>query len=274
MSFVSELREELVAAAEREQARRFPRFDLPVRPVLLAAAAAAAVALIVVIAAGSLSTAPDGDGPVVAEPTPEAVHDLFGGELTPNVRYRTRALVPAISFVVADDRWHTSDTEQPDALRLEHGEGFFEPGVERRPPGSLSFGRVIDVYDPSVRGLRASLTTAPADLYAWMRAHPDLDVGRAEPVTVAGVPGERFLVEVDFRRPTHPDPECRRRFQVTCTAISPGGSFQDGTLMQLTVLRTEPDPFVIAIEHFTRAGLREMEEVSAPVLDSLRIGVR
>lgn len=273
MSFVSELREELVAAAEREQARRLPRVELPVRHALLAAAAVAAVVIIVVIAAGSLDV-PEERRPVVEKPTPEAVRELFGGALTPNLRYRTRALVPAISFVVADDEWHTSNTEQLDALLLEHGEPFFDPGGERRPPGSLTFRRVIDVYDPAIKGLNASLTTAPVDLFAWMRAHPDLNVGRPRPVTVAGVPGERFSVEVDFRRPAHPDPQCRRRFQVTCTAIAPGGSFQDGTLMQLTVLQVEPDPLVISVEHFTRAGLREMEEVSAPVLESLRIGVR
>jgi hypothetical protein len=273
MSFVSELREELVAAAEREQARRLPLVDLPVRRTLLAAAAAAAVALVVVLAAGSLNVS-DEPAPVVEEPTPEVVRELFGGELTPNVRYRTRALVPAISFVVADDQWHTTDTEQPDVLVLDHGEGFFEPGGERRPPGALVFGRVTEVYDPAVRGLRASLTTAPSDLYAWFRDHPDLRVGRSEPVTVAGVPGQRFDVEVDFTRPTHPDPECRRRFQLTCSALGPRASFQDGTLMQLTILATEPDPLVISVEHFTRAGLREMEEAAAPVLESLRIGVR
>ena len=272
MSFVSDLRDELVAAAEREQARRLPRVELPVRQTLLAAAAAAAVALIVIIAAGSLSTARDEDGPVVAEPTPEPIRDLFGGELTPDVRYRTRALVPQISFVVADDEWKTTDTEQPDVLALEHGEGYFDPDGERRPPGLLVFGRVIEVYDPAVKRLSASLTTAPADLYGWYRAHPDLRVGRARPVTVAGVPGQRFDVEVDFDRPTHPDPQCRRLLQLTCTALGPGAAFQDGTLMQLTVLPTEPEPLVISVEHFTRAGLREMEKVSAPVLKSLRIG--
>ena len=271
MSFVTELREELVAAAEREQARRLPRFDLPLRPVLLAATAAAALALIVVIAAGSLSTAPD---EVVSEPTPEATRDLFGGELEPDVRYRTRELVPAISFIVADDEWSVIDTTSPTGLVLDHGQGFFEPDGERRPPGALSFGRVTKVYDPAVRGLRASLTSAPADLYAWDRAHPDLRVGPAEPVTVAGVPGVQYDVEVRFDRPTHPDPACRRFYQVTCTALGPGASLQDGTLMQTTILQTEPDPLVITVSHFTRAGLREMEKVSAPVLESLRIGVR
>ena len=74
-----------------------------------------------------------------------------------------------------------------------------------------------------------------------------------------------------FRRPAHGDPRCRERFQVTCTALSPRLSFQDRTLLQVTVLRTEPEPLVIMLEHFTRAGLRDLEEAAAPVLESLRI---
>jgi hypothetical protein len=272
VSFVSELREELVAAAEREQARRLPRIELPVRQTLLAAAAAAAVALIVVIAAGSLSTKPDEDGPVVAEPTPGTVRELFGGELTPDVRYQTRVFRPTLSFIVADDEWRAAVTDRPETLLLEHGEGWFEPDGERRLPPALTFTYVREVYDPAVRGLRASLTTAPLDLYGWLRDHPDLRVGPPRPVTVGHVPGERFSVEVRFDRPTHPDPECRRRLQVTCTALGPGGSLQDGTLLQMTILRTDPDPLVIIVDHFTRAGLRKMEEAAAPVLESLRIG--
>jgi hypothetical protein len=272
MSFVSELRQELVDAAEREQARRMPRVHVPVRRTLLAATAAAALALLVVIAAGSLSTAPD-DGPIVAEPTPGA-RPLFGGEIVPGVRYETRVFVPTLSFVVRDDEWRAAITDRPDVLLLERGEGWFEPGGERRPPAALSFGYIREVYDPSVRGLQASRIPAPTDLYAWLRAHPDLRVGPAEPVTVAGVPGERFLIEVRFDRPTHPDPECRRRWQVTCTAIDPRGSVQTGTLIQMTILETEPDRLVITVEHFTRAGLRDLEEAAAPVLESLRIGVR
>jgi hypothetical protein len=61
---------------------------------------------------------------------------------------------------------------------------------------------------------------------------------------------------------------------VTCTKLTPVMSFQDHTLLRVTILRTEPEPLVIMHEHFTRAGLRDLEEAAAPVLDSLRIGVR
>lgn len=274
MSFVEQLRDELVAAAEREQTRRLPRIALPARHAVLAATAAAVVTLLVVLAVGGLGTTPDREAPVAADPTPDS-RPLFGGSLEPGVRYETRAFVPALSFVVADDGWHTSDTELSDSLLLEYGEVWFDPAGERRPAGGLAFSRFTEVYDPSVRGsLEDSVRPAPTDLYAWLREHPDLRVGRAEQVTVAGVPGRQFDVEVRFDRPARPFPDCRRLMQVTCTTLTPGVFIQDGTLLRMTILQTEPDPLVITINHFTRAGLERMDEVAAPVLESLRIGVR
>jgi hypothetical protein len=269
--FVDELREELVAAAEREQFYR-PRLALSSPRTLLAVVATAAVAILVVFGAATLKGPVERDAPG-ADPTP-AVRPLFGGTLRPGVRYETRAFVPALSFVLADARWSAGDTTLPDELLLEHGEGTFDPGGERRPAGGLAFSRITEVFDPADRGPEPSPRPAPADLYSWLRTHPDLRVGPAEPVTVAGVPGERFDVEVRFDRPTYPVPMCRQRLQVACTTFTPGVFIQDGTLLQMTILQTEPDPLVITINHFTQAGLREMEQAAAPVLDSLRIGVR
>jgi len=271
--FVSALREQLVDAAEREQARRLPRVQTPGPRLVLAFASAAALALIVVLAAGALNPREVDDERQAAEPTPEG-RPLFGGDVERGVRYRTREFVPALSFAVADDEWHVVDTAERDVLVLDHGEGFFDPDGERRPPGGLWFTRVLQVNDPAVRGLAASVAPAPADLHAWMAAHPDLRVGPERPVTVGGVPGSTFGVTVRFRRPTHDFPDCRLRYQVTCTALTPRMAFQDHTLLRVTVLRTEPEPLVIMLEHFTRAGLRDLEEAAAPVLDSLRIGVR
>jgi hypothetical protein len=271
VSFVSELREELVAAAEREQARRLPRIVLPAGQTLAVAAAAAAVALVVVLVVGGLSSRPSDRTPAGPAPTPE-VRPLFGGTLEPRVRYETRAFVPTLSFAVADRKWRTIATDRPDSLLLEYGEGYFDPAGERRPPGGLEFSRMTDVYEPAVPDVGDSLTTAPADLYSWLRAHPDLRVGPAEPVTVAGVPGVRFDVDVRFDRPTHPYPECRRLLQVTCTTLAPEVFLQDGTLMRMTILQIEPDPLIVTLTHFTGTGLRQMEKFSAPVLESLRIG--
>jgi hypothetical protein len=231
------------------------------------------MAVALVLAAAALNPRPvdDSERPA-ATPTPET-RPLFGGTLTPDVRYETRVFVPALSFVMGDDKWRAVITDEPDLLQIERGESYFDPGVERRPPATLTFGYLREVFDPSVPGLQASRGPAPVDLHEWLRAHPDLRVGPAEPVTVGGVPGERFSIDVRFARPAHPDPECRRRWQVTCTALAPGASLQSGTLMQMTILRTEPDPLLITVDHFTRRGLREIEKATAPVLESLQIGV-
>jgi hypothetical protein len=268
--FVTALREQLVDAAERERERRLPRLHPPAPRLVLGAVATAAIALIVVLAVGGLNPRAPDDERQAAEPTP-AARDLFGGTLQPGVVYRTREFVPTLTFEVADTEWKVGDTTQSDLLVLDHGEAYFDPAGERRPPGGLWFTRVLEVYDPAVRALAASLAPAPADLHRWMRGHPDLRVGPPERVTVAGVPGESFGVEVRFRRPAHGDPRCRQRLQVTCTALTPRMSFQDRTLLRVTVLRTEPEPLVIMLEHFTRAGLRDLEEAAAPVLDSLTI---
>ena len=268
--FVTSLREQLVEAAERERVRRLPRVH-PKPRLVLAVAAAAAMALILLLAAGALNTRISDEERPATEPTP-AARDLFGGTLQPGVVYRTRAFVPTLTFEVADRDWHVGDTTQPDVLILDHGEPYFDPVANvRRPPAGLWFTRILEVYDPAVRSLPASLAPAPESLHAWMASHPDLRVGEARPVKVAGVTGERFDVEVRFRRPAHGDPRCREAIQLTCTALSPRLSFQDRTLLQVTVLPTEPEPLVIMLEHFTSAGLRDLEKAAAPVLESLRI---
>ena len=269
--FVSTLRQELIEAAVREERRRLPRLHPPKPRLAFAVVAAVAMVLIVLLAAGALRTTPVDDERQASPPRAEG-RDLFGGPVQPGVRYRTLAFVPTLTFEVADREWQAYATTEPDLLWLDHGEGYFDPvGGERRGPPSLWFTRILEVYDPTVRSLVASLAPAPADLHAWMRAHPDLRVGPTEPVTVAGVPGERFDVKVQFRRAAHPDPRCRERFQVRCTALTPNLSFQDHELLRVTVLETGPEPLVIAEQHFTRAGLRELQEAAAPVLESLRI---
>jgi hypothetical protein len=273
MSFVTELREELVAAAEREQTRRLPRFERPGPRLVLTAAAAAAMAVIVILAVSALNTKPvDRGREPVATPTPEG-RDLFGGSLQPDVRYRTRAFVPALSFVVADDEWYVGDSEQPSALVLDRRPRL-EPGEFARPFGFLAFDRITEVYAPRVPGLEASRVAAPADLQDWLRRHPDLRVSGSEPVTIGNVPGRRVEVEVRFSRPAHSDPFCRQRFLRTCTLLAPGISFLSGTRLSVTVLATEPQPLVITVGGVNERALAAVDKAAAPVLDSLRIGER
>lgn len=272
MSFVTELRAELVAAAEREQVRRLPRVARPGPRLVLALSAAAAMALIVLLAVSALSTRPLRDDSVVARPTPEA-RELFGGTLQPDVRYRTRAFVPTLSFVVPDNLWYVADTTRADALVLDRRRRL-EPGEFGRPPGWLAFDRLAELHDPAVRGLAASRIPAPADLYGWLRDHPDLRVGASESVTIAHVPGRSFPVEVRFTRPTHSDPFCRRTYLRTCTLLAPGLSFMNGTRMRIIILATEPQPLIVTVGGYNERALATVEKAAAPVLDSLRIGVR
>jgi hypothetical protein len=273
MSFVTELREELVAAAEREQTRRLPRIERPSPRLVLTAAAAAAMALIVVLAVSGLDPQPvdRGERPA-ARPTPEG-RDLFGGQLVPDVRYRTRSFVPTLSFEVPDRFWYGAVTDSPDVVIFDRHRDQ-KPGEFFRPLGGMRFDRISTVYDPGVRGLDASRVGAPADYIAWLRKHPDLRVSAPEPVQVANTPGQSVDVEVSFTRPAHGDPFCRNRFRVTCTLLAPTMSYSDGVRLRVIVLDTEPQPLIITIGGAGERALATVEKAAAPVLDSLRIGVR
>jgi hypothetical protein len=271
--FVEGLREQLVAAAEREQARRLPRLEGPGPRLVLAGVAAACMVLILVLAAGGVRTDPPGADRPAARPTPEG-RDLFGGTLQPGELYRTTAFVPTLAFAVQDGEWYVADTSASDALHLERRTPRLEPGDDWRMLGVLSFQRITEVYSPEVEGRTASLAPAPADLHAWLRRHPDLRVGPATEVTVAGVSGEQFDIEVRFKRPVHSDPECRRRFLRTCTLVWAGSSYLNGTRLRAIVLRTEPAPLVITMLGLNQRDVETVVNDSRPVLETLRIGVR
>jgi hypothetical protein len=185
------------------------------------------------------------------------------------VRYRTREFVPALSFVVADTEWLVRDATSSNRLVLDRRRRTAQPGSEVPPRAFLTFSRISEVYDPR----RRTEPLVVADLYAWMRRHPDLRVGRRAQVTVGGVPGESFHVTVRFTHPAIADPACRPA-PIVCTAIAPDLSLPDGTRLRAIVLRTEPDPLVIALSGQTQRDLQAVERPAAPVLRSLRIGVR
>jgi hypothetical protein len=268
--FVSTLREQLVDAAERESARRFPRVHAPAPRFVLAAAATAAMALLVLLAAGALNPRPAEEERQVAEPTPDA-RDLFGGTLEPDVRYRTTEFGPRLSFAVGDDRWMATDTTLTHELRLIRvTRGAPDPNPPRIQ--QLVFLRLDEVADPAVRGLATALRPAPGDLYAWLRDHPDLRVGPARAVTVAGVPGERFAIRFAFDRPAHVDPWCRQNELYTCTYVAPGINWPDGARVVMTVLDTKPEPLTIVMGGMTQSDVTAVQEAATPLLESLRIG--
>ena len=270
-SFVDQLREELVAAAAREQARTRSRIVLPpLRPLALATAGLALTAILVIAIAGGLSGDRVADERPVKPPAPEG-RPLFDGTLFPGERYRTRNLAPALSLVVTDDNWLATETESTDVLALSRvRRGGPEP---LGPWPTLVFQRIRELFDPGVRGLQAARVTAPADLHAWLARHPDLRVSTTEPVTVAGVEGVAFEVEVRFSRPVHNDPFCRETFRTTCTSLGPDLSLPDGWRLRMVELPLEPEPLTIFTVTTSPRRLEALNEVAAPVLDSLRIDI-
>ena len=271
MSYVEQLREELVAAAAREQARTRPHLPLPrLRPLVLATAGLAATALVALAIAGALRSDRDAVERPVKPPAPEG-RPLFDGTLFPGDRYRTRNFAFELSFVVADDKWQADETDSPNLIslaRVTRG----GPNTGPFPPSVLAFDRILEVHDPAVRGIDASRTPAPADLLAWFRDHPDLRVGTPEPVTIDGIRGTSVLIEPDFTRPAHNDPFCRDR-GFRCTLLWPTAFFGDGTRVRLIVLPAEPYPLVITASAANARRLAALERVAAPVFDSLRIDI-
>jgi hypothetical protein len=267
-TFVPALRAQLVAAAEREARQpapmRLPRPRLrPLVPVLVAAAVLAALVAV------ALKVSPDDEQRTVA-PRTEA-RPLFGGSLEAGVRYGTRAMQPALSFGLGDDRWLALVADSPDHLLLERRPPRgATPSGERAPESFLAFARPGPVYDPHERGLERSLTDPPADPVAWLRDHPDVDAGQPRPVTVAGHRGEVFDLTFRFSRPAHQAPECTPR-GIRCTALGPGDFHRNGWRQRVYVLDTRPGPLLIVLEGTTDAAMREVIAAAEPILGSLEI---
>jgi hypothetical protein len=263
--FVSELRRELVEAAERRERRRLRLPRVP-RPLALAAAAAACMAIAVAVV-----TLP-GDGPGGSVPaTSGGAKPLFGGSLAPDVRYTTRLQDPALSFQVDDDRWFAPDTSEPSHLALERRG---ERGASGKEPslGWLVFLRPTQVYDPAARGsLDAALADVPDDLLGWLRRHPDVRAGRPEPVTVAGMEGQQVDLTVAFSRPAHEDPYCRQTFGEVCTAIAPFMTPFNGERARVMVFEVDGAPYVIGIAALSERDLDALLPHAEAVLETLRV---
>jgi hypothetical protein len=103
-------------------------------------------------------------------------------ELRPAV-YRSEEFEPSLSFRVGAG-WSTSPPELPDSLLLTRG-----------VRGGVGFANAQEVYEPTKTGLPI-VVRAPEEMVGWFRRHPYLETTEPEPVTVGGVEGVRFDVEV------------------------------------------------------------------------------
>jgi len=229
--------------------------------LVLGAAATALLAAIVAFAASTtVNTGPSQPTPT-ATPTPASDRDLFGGSLEPRMRYRTQVFEPPMSFVPGDAEWLVVDASRPDSLVLERRDRTGQPGGELPSRSALIFSRINEVVDP-----RSGDAIHVDDLYPWFKQHPDLDVSRAEPVTLAGLDGLRFDERVRFRRPARPASVCRPQL-IECTLIAPNRYYAKGIRMHTILLPIGRAPLVIDIVGRTQ---RDLDKVEAPAEEVLR----
>jgi hypothetical protein len=234
-----------------------------VRRDQLVLGAVAAALLLGIVAFAATSTIPSHSEQPTPTATPASERDLFGGSLEPRVRYRTRSFAPTLSFVAGDTEWLVQEATERSHLVVERRIRGNRPGSELPSESAVIFSRIFELIDP------ATGTPLPRDenLYAWFSHHPDLRVGRAEPVTIAGIDGLQFDEAVRFDRPARSAAACRAQLTV-CTLIAPERYFPDGVRMHTIVLPLgQQAPLVIDIVGRTQ---RDLDAVEAPAEQLLR----
>jgi hypothetical protein len=242
------------------------RRDVRVRRDQLVLGAVAAALLIAIVAFAASSSGVKTDRGPTPTATPASERDLFGGSLEPRVRYRTRSFEPTLSFVAGDSEWLVEDATERSHLVVERRIRGNRPGSELPSQSAVIFSRIYELIDP------ATGTPLPRDdLYPWLRHHPDLIVGRAEPVTIAGIDGLRFDEAVRFKRPARSAAACRAQLTV-CTLIAPERYYPNGVRMHTIVLPLGPQaPLVIDIVGRTRRDLDAVEAPAEELLRTLRV---
>jgi hypothetical protein len=235
------------------------------RDLLVMGAVATALLVAIVAFAASTTVTTEGDEPSPTA-TPASERLLFGGSLEPRVRYRTRSFSPTLSFVVGDSEWLVQKATERWHLVVERRIRTNRPGSELPSQSAVIFSRIFDVVDPA-SGKRRYI----GGLYPWLAHHPDLVVGKAEPVTLAGIDGLRFDETVRFKRPARSAAACRAQLTV-CTLIAPGRYFPAGTRMHTIVLPLPRDaPLVIDIVGRTQRDLDDVEVPAEQLLLTLSV---
>ena len=145
------------------------------------------------------------------------------------------------------------------------------PSAEPPPLGYLAFGRGGSVYDPAVAGRERSLSEPPADLLAWLRAHPDIEAGSPRETRLAGLEARVLDFTVRFDRPVHAAPQCRYTGS-RCTALGPDLFHRSGERQRVFVVETASGPLVVEVNGFHEAGFARMLPQAERLLDSLEIG--
>jgi hypothetical protein len=265
--FLHGLRADLVAAAGRAPAGRSRPARLGRAALALACAALAVTAVIALVPAGGPAARRE---PAAARwPGGLPGRPLFGGSLEEAVRYRSRVLRPAVSFVATSPRWLAREADDPQWLALEVRSGRRTPAGEAPPVGFVTLFRVRRVYDPA-RPQGATSGPAPSHLVAWLRRHPDLRAGRPARTVLAGRPAERLDLAVR-QPPFRHEGACTARGQPRCVELGPGWEAPAGWRARVYVVATRPGPLVVAVDAPDPRELAAAAREAAPLLAGLRI---
>ena len=121
----------------------------------------------------------------------------------PAGRYHTTEFEPSLSFRITGDDWRfegpsgtLGDPEHPDYL-------FFQ----KVPAAEIAFfnlRKLKGVYKPRGPAGAIEQVPAPEELVGWFQHHPYLKTSKPEPISVGGVKGVQFDVDVvNLQKGTH-----------------------------------------------------------------------
>ena len=97
--------------------------------------------------------------------------------------YRSEEFRPSLTFRVGKG-WKHMPHEQTDSMVISWGD----------EPREMGFANIQDVYKSNETG--SKLVKAPDDLVGWFEHHPYLETSEPKPVTVGGVKGKQFDVQM------------------------------------------------------------------------------
>ena len=178
------------------------------------------VALLVTSACGG------GEKESKARPLPEDEKALRPGT------YRSEEFKPSLSFHVGKG-WSSLPPEASDDL-----------GIARGQTARLGFVNLQEVYKPTKTG-SAIVVDAPKNIAGWLQQHPYLQTFNPEPVTVGGVKGVEFDVEVG---------DLPKGYNPTCSSI-----IDDPNCVDLGTLSTGGPIFVAEEDKMRLIVLEDVE---------------
>jgi hypothetical protein len=213
-------------------------------------------ALICVVALLGVTLVACGDDDDGDDRASRAEPKLVEGVLKPGVEY-TAVFRPRLLMRFPEPGWEVLRDTKVYTSFIRPAELETRTVSEVQP---LAFVHPLRVYAPTRPD---TLVSAPANLQAWLRRHPAVAAGRAEPVTVGGARGVRFEVrgppggrylEDCARTP------CKKLFDTAGIQVS---AIRPGQAIELTLLDVRGETVIIAIDPAVADEARR-------VLDKLR----